>query len=1088
MDDGSGPGETPDDDRPGITVDDAGIINEGSAAVFTVTLDEAAETDYAISFETLTGGNNTAEASDLGAMTVTYQDADGVTQTLTADNDGNYLVPAGITVLSVSVETTQDDVYEGAETFQLEATTASGASDTGNATIVDEDDRPDPTANPVNAAGLEDSDGIDITLQGSVPGGSGTVESFVVKTLPANGTLYFGNDVVNEGMAINATNGSATLTFEPKGDWSDNNGDPKASFDYIAVDELGNVSELATATIDVKPVTDTPNVELTLAESSTSSLYAVDLSNVLNNGVGQIGNPAGFTVTAFKDGAIGNISIKDTGSPTGFGVAGAASNGDAKEIGKGEVLQVDLNSPASSVTFQLAWLNGYNETAVYEVHYDDGTSQVFSVYGGSDGIDPAMTVDAPVGKNITGIDFRTGSDNASTSDYLLHTLSYESVVTTYTIDITAEPTDADYSESITSLIVKTPEGITLSGADFQGTDNEVTTWSIALDESGGFTNSVDVDADTGKVTVRGLVLSVPGDFTGELTVEAIATANDPGAEDTAVGRDSESVQVVAYDDGNYPEISHLAIAYKDDDGKLAFIKLENVLSGVTINDSQAIIQYLEQEGYEWRAIRAKGGSENSNHDASTFDYFNESKGVTGVEWKVNGGGQVNGVKHVVQDGDNIAKGQLVDGIVVGAMYTTSSGLAGTTDETGAFEYREGDSVTFMIGDVVIGTASAEALADGKVFLQELADVALNDLNDEYVENMAVFLQSLDADGNAYNGITITPAMHAAFENSTLDLRSASEAELKAVLEGMGAAYVNEEEAMQHVRDMLEKHAGVTAFEEHTDDSIQTAVLAHEALEGLTYQTSSGLTGELIQGAFLFDEGDTVELFANGQLVASFAGAEVGDDGLITFAEAGFNVTPAELAALVDGEAPQEEGALAEEDTEAVDASDAVAENTDVEDTEVEDTDVEDAEEAAPVESLEEADEQAPDADEATAEPEVGVASEGDTSGYTLVEDEPLFGEAAESDAETQGSGASSEAQPDEAEAEAQAPLSEADVLAGDDDSSVDSWLPSSEGSDEKAAPASASQEGQGGAESDTSVGHTDYVKLHNDHSSNNSDI
>ena len=33
-------------------------------------------------------------------------------------------------------------------------------------------------------------------------------------------------------------------------------------------------------------------------------------------------------------------------------------------------------------------------------------------------------------------------------------------------------------------------------------------------------------------------------------------------------------------------------------------------------------------------------------------------------------------------------------------------------------------------------------------------MALNDLNDEYVENMAVFLQSLDADGNALGGVRL----------------------------------------------------------------------------------------------------------------------------------------------------------------------------------------------------------------------------------------------------------------------------------------------------------------------------------------------
>ena len=129
----------------------------------------------------------------------------------------------------------------------------------------------------------------------------------------------------------------------------------------------------------------------------------------------------------------------------------------------------------------------------------------------------------------------------------------------------------------------------------------------------------------------------------------------------------------------------------------------------------------------------------------------------------------------------VTSGTFVDGVVEGAMYTTSSGLTGTTNASGAFSYREGDTVTFMVGDVVVGSATPEDLAAGKVFLQDLADVERTDLNDEYVENMAVFLQSLDADSNAYNGITITAAMHAAFEGSTLDLNSVSESEcLKAL--------------------------------------------------------------------------------------------------------------------------------------------------------------------------------------------------------------------------------------------------------------------------------------------------------------------
>jgi VCBS repeat-containing protein len=246
---------------------------------------------------------------------------------------------------------------------------------------------------------------------------------------------------------------------------------------------------------------------------------------------------------------------------------------------------------------------------------------------------------------------------------------------------------------------------------------------------------------------------------------------------------------------------------------------------------------------------------------------------------------------------NTVTATLVDGIVAGVAFATSSGLTGVTDDNGAFEYREGDSVAFMIGSVVIGTATPEDLAAGQVFLQDLADVARSDLNDEYVENMAVLLQSLDADGNASNGISITASTHAALDGADIDLRTVSEADLKAFIEGLGEAYVTEEDAMAHVREMLEQHAGVTQFDEHQDDSIQTATLAHEVVTGLTYQTTSGLGGELNGGAFSFDEGDTVQFFANDVLVAEFDSTLVGGDGVITFEEAGFSMTIDELQQL-----------------------------------------------------------------------------------------------------------------------------------------------------------------------------------------------
>ncbi|EKU28023.1 calcium-binding outer membrane-like protein [Alcaligenes sp. HPC1271] len=97
-------------------------------------------------------GTNPTEAGDLGKMVVTYVDADGKTQTLTVDAAGNVTVPAGVTDLSVTVPTIQDDVYEGQETFDLVAADQNGVTSNGSAqagaTVVDDGTGPGP--NPDN--------------------------------------------------------------------------------------------------------------------------------------------------------------------------------------------------------------------------------------------------------------------------------------------------------------------------------------------------------------------------------------------------------------------------------------------------------------------------------------------------------------------------------------------------------------------------------------------------------------------------------------------------------------------------------------------------------------------------------------------------------------------------------------------------------------------------------------------------------------------------------------------------------------------------------------------------------------------------
>ena len=204
--------------------------------------------------------------------------------------------------------------------------------------------------------------------------------------------------------------------------------------------------------------------------------------------------------------------------------------------------------------------------------------------------------------------------------------------------------------------------------------------------------------------------------------------------------------------------------------------------------------------------------------------------------------------------------QFTDNFVDGVSYTTTSGLSGTTGTNestgeagaqGSFLYRAGDTITLTLGSVIIAEFSADQVQGDVLFLQDIAGVALSDVNNEYVENMAIFLQALDADANPDNGIQITPETAAFFEGYTdagtgeaLNLATAGKQMLANALsaadeftpEGFvftavsetdpvqedGSQNVFETEALDHVAETIEDLSGVRdpeVFDERTPDTI-----------------------------------------------------------------------------------------------------------------------------------------------------------------------------------------------------------------------------------------------------------------------------
>jgi hypothetical protein len=193
---------------------------------------------------------------------------------------------------------------------------------------------------------------------------------------------------------------------------------------------------------------------------------------------------------------------------------------------------------------------------------------------------------------------------------------------------------------------------------------------------------------------------------------------------------------------------------------------------------------------------------------------------------------------------------LIDGIVEGVEYSTSSGMTGLTTKDGYFNYVVGDQISFNIGQVSLGTITSDDLVSGKTFLQDIANVERTDLNDEYVENMAVFLQSLDENNDASDGIVITKETREALSDVELDLKSATEQQVKDVIEEVGGSYINEEQAMTHVQEMLIQYGDLTAddFATHHQDTDPIEVETNTDTNNYDRITGLSSSEQLVQGS------------------------------------------------------------------------------------------------------------------------------------------------------------------------------------------------------------------------------------------------
>lgn len=153
----------------------------------------------------------------------------------------------------------------------------------------------------------------------------------------------------------------------------------------------------------------------------------------------------------------------------------------------------------------------------------------------------------------------------------------------------------------------------------------------------------------------------------------------------------------------------------------------------------------------------------------------------------------------------IRRGTFADGPVQGLAYRTQT-LSGLTDEAGTFEYRDGETVTFSVGELVLGSAKgAPQLTSAHLVHEVCGDVSR--ISNRKVTNRARFLQSLNPGDDLEQRIVVTDEIAAAVTAHKYEVNfdsdeQAFEMATQGLFEELGATLRSGAAARNHLRRVL----------------------------------------------------------------------------------------------------------------------------------------------------------------------------------------------------------------------------------------------------------------------------------------------
>ena len=277
-------------------------VNQTASATLTVSIGGADDASVLVADSSAIIKNNPASGNVLSndsdvdnTLSVASFTISGIVGSFTAGSTTQTITGVGTLVLNTNGAYTFTPVSNWTGSVPtITYTTNTGASSTLDITVAAAVNAA-PMAGNVSASSQEDATSIAVTLSGT--DGDGSIASYTVTSLPANGSLY-SDAALSSAISANTAFGGATVYFVPTADWNGS-----TSFAYKVTDNLGTMSAAtATASISLSAVTDIANDSASTGEDTAVTTNVLTNDSFENNG---------RTITAVGAASHGTVAIAD---------------------------------------------------------------------------------------------------------------------------------------------------------------------------------------------------------------------------------------------------------------------------------------------------------------------------------------------------------------------------------------------------------------------------------------------------------------------------------------------------------------------------------------------------------------------------------------------------------------------------------------------------------------------------------------------------------------------------------------------------------------------------------------------------------